>query len=89
VLAREIGHVLGGEHELAPSSTNLLFPSISQSNYNGENFLPSFSEQNAVVIASSELLFLSPVTAVPLPATLPALIGALMLMGGFRRRQVA
>ena len=89
VLAHEIGHVLGDEHELAPSSTNLLFPSISQSNYNDENFLPSFSEQNAVVIASSELLFLSPVTAVPLPATLPALFGALMLMAGFRRRQVA
>lgn len=86
VLAHEIGHILGGEHENT-ISTNLLFPSINQANFNDENFVPTFSAANEAAITSSDLLFLSPVTAVPLPATLPALLGGLLLIVGLRRRR--
>ena len=87
VLAHEIGHVLGGEHEAATSSTNLMRATINRANFNDANFIPDFSSANATEITASELLFLSPVTAVPLPATLPALLGGILLMAGLRRRR--
>lgn len=86
VLAHEIGHVLGGEHEAATSSTNLMRATINQGNFNTASFIPDFSAANAAEIISSALLFASPVTTVPLPATLPALLGGLLLMAGFRWR---
>lgn len=89
VLAHEIGHVLGGEHEAATSSTNLMRATINQSNFNVAGFIPDFSAANAAEITSSALLFQSPVTAVPLPATLPALLGGLLLMAGLRFKRRA
>lgn len=89
VLAHEIGHVLGGEHELATSNTNLMRATINRANFNDANFVPDFSEANAAEITASELLFLSPVTAIPLPATLPALLGGLFLIAGLRWRRIA
>ncbi len=84
VLAHEIGHVLGGEHELAVASTNLMRATINQANFNDANFVPDFSAANAAEITSSELLFLSTVTAVPLPPSLPALLGGVLLLVGLR-----
>ena len=85
VLAHEVGHVLGGEHELAVASTNLMRATINQANFNDANFIPDFSAANAAEIASSELLFLSPVMPVPLPSTLPTLLGGVLLLVGLRR----
>lgn len=89
VLAHEIGHVLGGEHELAVAATDLMRATISQANFNDANFVPTFSAANANAITSSDLLFLSPVTPVPLPAMLPALLGGLLLLAGLRRARGA
>ena len=86
VLAHEIGHVLGGEHELATEATNLMRATINRANFNDANFVPDFADANANAITSSDLLFLSPVTAIPLPATLPALLGGLLVLVALRRR---
>ena len=89
VLAHEVGHILGGEHEATDSSTNLMRATINRNSFDDANFIPDFSAANAAAITSSDLLFLSPVSAVPLPATLPALLGGLLLMAGLRFRRQA
>ncbi|MEP4198788.1 MAG: hypothetical protein ABJL99_24445 [Aliishimia sp.] len=89
VLAHEIGHVLGGEHEDAVLVTDLLQASVNQSFFTNETYLPTFSTVNANQIIDSDLLFLTPVQAVPLPASFPVLFGGFALLAGLRARRTS
>ena len=74
VLAHEIGHVLGGEHENTTFG-NLMFPTVSFSSFASAAFIPNFSAINAAEIISSPIL--ATVSAVPVMGGLPALLIAL------------
>ena len=84
VLAHEIGHVLGGEHENTVSG-NLMFPTISFSSFASAAFIPSFSVANAAEIIASPIL--AAVSAVPVQGGLPALMLCFGMLALLRRRR--
>lgn len=89
VLAHEIGHVLGGRHEDALAGTDLMRATINPAFFGDANNVPTFSAANSTEIRASLLLQAAPVAAVPLPASLPALLSGVFLLAGLRRRRTA
>ncbi|MEM1077507.1 MAG: hypothetical protein AAGI09_03170 [Pseudomonadota bacterium] len=88
IAAHEIGHVLGGEHEDADLSTQLMFPQLNLSVASQDGYVPGISDANAATMRSSGLL--APVQTIPIPPALPLLAsGAIALCAVRRRRRIS
>lgn len=85
ITAHEVGHVLGGEHEDADLSTQLMFPQLNVSIAGQPGFVPGISDANAATMRSSALL--APVQTIPVPPALPLLATGWVALFALRRRR--
>lgn len=83
IFAHELAHILGGDHELAQQTTDLLWPSINANTAGADGYLPTISAANVLAMQDSSLLRMA---AVPVLPALPLLVTGLGALGLLRRR---